>query len=107
MTKERASVFGQAPADVDASEFTPKPIKRPDQGTIDKAAAASGFTRREPVLQPGDTQRRYRTGRTAQLNLKVTPELKQRFGQMADEAGVSQNELFERAVDALDGSADS
>ena len=101
MTKERQSVFGHQAEDVDASEFAPRPIKRPDQAAVDQAAAASGFTSREPTLRPGDTQRRYRTGRTAQLNLKVTPELKREFGQMADEAGVNQNELFERAVAAL------
>lgn len=50
---------------------------------------------------PGDTQRRHRTGRPAIL--KVTPANRERFAQMADDAGVSLNVMFERALVALGG----
>lgn len=107
MTKERQDPFAPGPDDVDASAFTTRPIQRPDAAAVKQAAVAAGFTSREPTLRPGDTQRRHRTGRTAQLNLKVTPELKAHFGQLADQEGVSQNELFERTVTAFEAAKEA
>ena len=101
---ERRKTFGPAPGptdDLGAGDFKPRPIARPDPEAARRVAEEGGFTAGATSRAPGDTQRRYRTGRTAQLNLKVTPEDRARFAAMADEAGISMNELFERAVTAL------
>lgn len=101
---ERRKTFGADPGpadDLGAGDFQPRPIVRPDPDAARRVADESGFTAGATTRAPADTQRRYRTGRTAQLNLKVTPETRARFAAMADEAGVSMNELFERAVYAL------
>lgn len=99
---ERRKTFGAAPDDeVGAGEFQPRPIDRPDPDAARRVAEEGGYTSGASTKRPGDTQRRYRTGRTEQLNLKVTPETKARFQEMADKAGISMNALFERAVDVL------
>lgn len=102
---ERRKTFGPAPDptddDLGAGDFMPRPIARPDPETARRVAEEGGYTAGATTRQPGDTQRRYRTGRTAQLNLKVTSENRARFAAMADAAGVSMNVLFERALDAL------
>ncbi|PZU74124.1 MAG: stability/partitioning determinant [Brevundimonas sp.] len=100
---ERRKTFGVDPGptdDLGASDFQPRPIARPDPAAARRVAEADGYTSGATTRAPGDTQHRYRTGRTAQLNLKVTPETRARFAAMADAAGVSMNELFERAFAA-------
>lgn len=102
---ERRKTFGADPGladDLGASDFQPRPIARPDPEVARRVAEEGGFTAGATSRAPADTQRRYRTGRTAQLNLKVTPENRVRFAAMADDAGVSLDELFERALDLLD-----
>lgn len=102
---ERRKTFGVDPAPADdfgAADFQPRPIARPDPEAARRVAEEGGFTAGATTRAPGDTQRRYRTGRTAQLNLKVTPENRARFAEMADAAGVSMNILFERAIEALE-----
>lgn len=101
---ERRKTFGADPGpadDLGAGDFQPRPIARPDPEAARRVAEEGGFTAGATTRAPADTQRRYRTGRTAQLNLKVTPEIRARFASMADAAGISMNELFERAVDAI------
>ena len=101
---ERRKTFGADPGpadDLGAGDFQPRPIARPDPEAARRVAEEGGFTAGATTRAPADTQRRYRTGRTAQLNLKVTPECRARFADMADDAGVSMNELFEQAVEAL------
>lgn len=102
---ERRKTFGAAPGpdeEVGAGEFQPRPINRPDPDAARRVAEEGGYTSGTSTKRPGDTQRRYRTGRTEQLNLKVTPETKARFQELADRDGVSMNALFELAVDALE-----
>lgn len=102
---ERRKTFGADAGSIDdlgAGDFKPRPIARPDPEAARRVAEEGGYGSGASIRAPSDTQRRYRTGRTAQLNLKVTPENRARFAAMADEAGISMNELFERAVDALD-----
>ena len=43
------------------------------------------------------------TGRTVQLNLKTSPETKARFLALAQSRGVLMVDLFEQALDALEG----
>jgi hypothetical protein len=102
---ERRKTFGADPVpadDLGAADFQPRPIARPDPEAARRVAEEGGYTAGAAARAPADTQRRYRTGRTAQLNLKVTPENRARFAAMADAAGISMNELFERAVSALE-----
>lgn len=102
---ERRKTFGADPGpsdDLGAADFQPRPIVRPDPDAARRVAEEGGYTSGATTRAPGDTQRRHRTGRTAQLNLKVTPENRARFAAMAEAAGVSMNELFERAVEALE-----
>lgn len=101
---ERRKTFGAdagSPDDLGAGDFKPRPITRPDPEAARRVAEEGGYAEPAPTIVPGDTQRRHRTGRTAQLNLKVTPENKARFARMADDAGVSMNVLFERALQSL------
>lgn len=101
----RRKTFGADPAKPDeapGADFQPRPIQRPDAAVARRVAEEGGYTSPTSTRAPGDTQRRHRTGRTAQLNLKVTPENRAHFAAMADEAGVSMNVLFERALQALD-----
>jgi len=104
---ERRKTFGPDAGltdDVGAGDFKPRPITRPDPEAARRVAEEGGYTSGASIRAPSDTQRRYRTGRTAQLNLKVTPENKARFAEMADAAGVSLNVLFERALKSLEES---
>lgn len=100
---ERRKTFGADPEpsdDLGAADFKPRPIARPDPTAARRVAEEGGYTSGGPTRAPGDTQRRYRTGRTSQLNLKVTPETHARFAALASAAGVSMNELFERVFAA-------
>lgn len=97
---ERARIgFGAALGDLDS--FTPSSQRR---STIPKPeAAAAGFTSREPtsVPAPAAKQRRRRTGRNAQINIKATPETIAQFYAAADTIGCGVGEAFEIAVDLL------
>nr|WP_314121361.1 stability/partitioning determinant [uncultured Brevundimonas sp.] len=104
---ERRKTFGADPEatdDLGAGDFKPRPIARPDPEAARRVAEEGGYADPAPTLASDDTQRRHRTGRTAQLNLKVTPENRARFAAMADDAGVSMNVLFERALRSLEES---
>lgn len=99
---ERRKTFGAlVEPTIETEEFQPRPINRPDVESVRKVAEAGGYSEGQSSRRPGDTQRRYRTGRTEQLNLKVTQATKEQFQGMADQAGISMNALFERAVMAL------
>jgi len=101
---ERRKTFGAdagSTDDLGAGDFKPRAIARPDPEAARRVAEEGGYTSGVVSRAPADTQRRYRTGRTAQLNLKVTPENRTRFAAMADDAGISMNELFERALAVL------
>lgn len=123
MSKERASLgFGDELADFKADEWAPKPATnvnvRPDQTETRKAAEAAGFRSREPKAAPvasaapapaaepngageGALQRRRRTGRNAQFNLKAKPETIEAFCAIADRQGWGLGETLEHAVDLL------
>ncbi len=101
MSGERASVFGD---DLDLSDFQPKPPARARE--VREVAEKVGFTSREPQavsLEPAPEpvrreQRRYRTGRNVQLNLKVRQEDMDAFYALADQEGIVLGEAFARAV---------
>ena len=104
MTNTRAKIgFGDALDDL--ASFTPaKPTKTVAEPN---AAAAVGFTRREPsgiqenVTAPQKVQRRRRTGRNVQINIKAKQETLDRFYAAVDAMGCGVGEAFEVAVDLL------
>jgi hypothetical protein len=107
---ERASLgFGDELDDIDPSAWAkPKPRQdKPAPEVTRQAAEATGFRSRKPVRaeQPPvmlRQQRRRRTGRTAQLNLKLKPETIETFTRVADANGWGLGEAFERAVSLLE-----
>lgn len=109
MSRERASIFGDAtePDDgLDVSGFKPKPSVRPDAAEVRRVAEAGGFTPRQPEpAAPRPPQRRHRTGRDRQLNIKCSADYLERFNALADQLGIKQVEAFERAVEALEKDA--
>jgi len=94
---------------LDLSEFQPIPAKRPDKAAVAQAAEKANFKSREPKAATAPAQaapmaratRRRRTGRSAQLNLKVRPDTIEVFYAIADANGWVLGEAFEKAVDLL------
>jgi hypothetical protein len=108
MTSERAKLFG-GDDDLDLSGFTPRPPARPEE--VRGVAEGAGFRSREPSAAqeklPAASdptrreQRRYRTGRNVQLNLKVRQEDLDAFYKLADDSGDVLGLVFADAVAAL------
>ncbi|MCE2576711.1 hypothetical protein [Komagataeibacter sp. FNDCR2] len=92
-------------AKLDFSDFTDVPIKRPP---VDKAithqaineAAKAGFTARTDTVKIDGRSLR-RTGRTAQMNMKVLPETKARFQKHLVKFG-SSDEFLKFLLDLYD-----
>ena len=110
MSKERADLgFGDELDGFDPGEWTPKASRaandRPKAETTKKAAQAAGFKSREPsvaVEEPARKQRRRRTGRNAQFNIKAKPETIEAFCEIADAQGWGIGETLEQAVALLE-----
>lgn len=115
MSKERADLgFADALEDFNPAEWKPavsRPVNdRPKREEATKAAEAAGFRSREPkpapvvaeVREGQGTQRRRRTGRNAQLNLKARPETIEAYYALADAQGWGLGETLERAVELLE-----
>jgi hypothetical protein len=102
MGEKRASIFDGD--DFDVSDLTTSPSARPAARArpeeVRRVAESQDFRSRESG-QPG-RQRRYRTGRNMQLNMKVRPETLERFNRLCDEQGWVQGEALEHALDALE-----
>ena len=109
MSGKRAGLFEEEP---DLSDFRPKPPARREQ--VKAVAEEAGFRSREPTAKPLPTrevpvtassakreQRRYRTGRNQQLNLKVRAQDAETFYAIADAQGWVLGEAFARAIEAL------
>lgn len=104
MTSTRAKIgFSDALSDLEGFSKTKRerPISEP------KVAKAAGFTRREPGMSGGaenvqqKAQRRRRTGRNAQINIKAKPETLEQFYAIVDEMECGVGEAFEIAVELL------
>lgn len=109
MPEERASIFGED--EVDVSAFKPKPAARPavpssaDPEQVREVAEAASFRSREPkpaLQQHRREQRRHRTGRNVQLNIKARAEAVETFYAIADRYNWVLGETFERALAALE-----
>lgn len=113
MVRDRANLgFGDSLDDLDLSEFKPRqaPVPRPPSGETSRAAEAAGFRSREPKVSKnltdgagGTAQRRRRTGRSAQFNLKARPETIAAYCTLADRMGWGLGETLEKAVELLEG----
>ena len=96
--------------DLDVSGFAPRAAAPGEQAEQVRAVAEpAAFRSRDPATLPIASsaspvlraQRRYRTGRNMQLNLKVREATATTFYAMADAQGWVLGEAFERAVAAL------
>lgn len=97
MTGRAKIGFGDALGDLGG--FAPSKPTKP--APAPEVAAQAGFTRREPGPSPKPAQRRRRTGRNAQINIKATPETLEAFYAAVDAMGCGVGEAFEIAVDLL------
>jgi hypothetical protein len=118
MADERASIFDDDTLDV--SGFAPKPADAApaiNREALRATAESRGFSSREPTREipaappappapvaavPSRAQRRHRTGRNRQLNLKLTDDAVERFYDMAEREGVVLGQALERLLDSWD-----
>lgn len=105
MTAERADLgFGAALDDLSDFQQPSASVAAPTaaKDETEKAAEAAGFTSREPRPgAPAPRQRRRRTGRNVQFNIKSRQETVDAFCSVADEKGWGLGETLERAVELL------
>lgn len=106
---DRASVFDTS-LDFDVSGFTPQKTKTQNKAAPAEAvravSEAAHFPSREAILHEGEgaskkEQRRYRTGRNVQLNIKVKSETLDAFYRIADREGWVLGETLEKAIESL------
>ncbi len=103
----RVDPFG---GDLDLSDFKPAAPKKPkvEASAIREVSEANNFPSRaaskEKTPKPAAPQRRRRTGRNVQFNIKATPETIARFTALADQNGWVFGEMLDRALDALERS---
>lgn len=113
MAQDRADLgFGDPSDELDLSDFKPRkaPVPRPPLGETNRAAEAAGFRSREPkpledrAEGVGDAvpQRRRRTGRNVQFNLKVRQETIDAYCALADRMDWGLGETLEKAVELLE-----
>jgi hypothetical protein len=103
----RVDPFG---GDLDLSDFKPTAAKKPKikADAVRKVSEANNFPSRaaaKPKAAEAPAafmQRRRRTGRNVQFNIKATRETIARFTAIADKNGWVFGEVLERALDALE-----
>jgi len=106
-TRERASLgFGDELDSLDPTTWAkPKASgDRPKPEDTRKAAEAAGFRSREPIVEKPEEpkkQRRRRTGRNVQFNIKTKQETIDAFVAIADAEGWGIGETFEKATELL------
>lgn len=103
-TQKRTDLgFGDALDEFDPKDWNPSAktvANRPSAEENHAAAAAAGFQSRE-AGQGRSQQRRRRTGRNAQLNLKTTPAAIEDFCAIADAMNWGLGETLEKAIPLL------
>lgn len=89
-------------------DFAPAAPRAKPPAPPKEAAEEAGFYSREAKPETVEPiprqQRRHRTGRSAQINIKAKPETITAFYAWADEQGLSIAEAFELAIKKLSGS---
>ena len=110
MSTSRAPIFDELEdaLDFDVSRFQPQPPRKPagDPEALKRLSEAHNFLSRQPPREkgreaPARQQRRHRTGRNVQLNIKTRQETAEAFYRLCDQRGWLCAETFERAVAAL------
>jgi len=81
------------------TQKVPKP-----KNNIEKLSADAGFKSRrfESEPKPKKNQRRHRTGRNAQINIKATPETIEKFVKIADRHNWVLGEALAKAVELME-----
>ncbi len=112
MSKIRASIFGDETGPLDLSGFAPKvaqEIQAPPVEAIRAVSEAARFPSREARPAPAPMpppprreQRRHRTGRNVQFNIRARQETIDTFLAIADREGWVLGEVLEHAVAALE-----
>jgi hypothetical protein len=91
--------------DLDLSVFAPKPAAARNTPPADEVRAineAARFPSRQPAAIPEKRKpRRWRTGRTAQFNCRITPEAFAAFYAIADQQNWTVGATVEQALAAL------
>jgi hypothetical protein len=97
--------------DLDLTDFKPGAPKKPriEPAAIREISEANNFPSRAAfkpasatAKAPPTVQRRRRTGRNVQFNIKATPETIARFTALSDQNGWVFGETLDRALDALE-----
>ncbi len=106
MTNERPDLgFGEELDAFDPKAWDPADKKkrepRAPKAVTRQAAEATGFQSREPK-SPSSPDRRRRTGRNVQFNLKAKPETIEALCRIADRKGWGLGETLEEAVMLLE-----
>ena len=102
MSNGRADPFSEDKLDLTGFAPTPLAKPKPTKEAVRAVSEQNNFPSRAPAKAAKPTpQRRRRTGRNVQLNIKVTPELLERFTKISDERGWVFGETLERALEAL------
>jgi len=105
----RASIF-EEPDELDVSGFKPKtaPDAAPPPERVREVSEAARFRSREPKSAsplapppPRREQRRYRTGRNVQFNIKASQDTVDGFYAISDRQGWVLGETLEHALAAL------
>jgi hypothetical protein len=84
----------------------PSAIPREQTERIEQIAEANNFPSRQPArtpaARPPGKQRRYKTGRNQQINIKATQQVIERLYKLADAKRIPLGELLEQALEALE-----
>jgi len=105
MVEERTNLgFADIVENINSDEWKVKKknFKKNNQSLITQAAIDSGFKSRESKEVSSHIQRRRRTGRNMQFNLKARPETIESFCNIADQQGWGLGETLEKAVSLLE-----
>jgi len=90
--------------DLDLSDFKPTPPKKTaaQKSAIREVSEANNFPSRAPerAKTAKPPQRRRRTGRNVQFNIKATADTIARFTALADKRGLAFGELLDQLVEA-------
>jgi hypothetical protein len=94
-------------ADLDLTDFAPTPHKKPaaKPETIRKVSEENNFPSRAPqpakAKEVARAQRRHRTGRNIQFNIKATQDTIDRFVAISERNNWVFGETLQHAIDAL------
>ena len=105
MTSERASIFGKPASKIDVSGFAPRgeTTDRPKVEDLEELTRGSKFKSREGAepAAPRSQQRRRRTGRNVQFNIRATQQVIDNFKAVSEQMDWPDGLTLEKALEAL------